>query len=56
MSDDIIRSRYVFTVTFDWNEIQTWGRYQSVRLVKTHLLSNDMRLALFRSIRDLDLG
>ena len=31
--------QYTFPpITFDWNEIETWGRCQSVRLVKTHLL------------------
>ena len=37
-NDDFIRPIYVSPITFDWNEIETWGRCQSVRLVKTHLL------------------
>ena len=37
-SNDVIKSIYVSPITFDWNEIETWGRCQSVCLVKTHLL------------------
>ena len=37
-NDDVITSIYVSPITFDWEEIETLGRCQRVRLVKTHLL------------------
>ena len=37
-SDDVIMPIYVSPITFYWNVIETWGRFISVRLVKTHLL------------------
>ena len=40
-------------ITFDWNDIETSDRCQSVRLVKTHRMLCNMT---YKSIRDLDLG
>ena len=34
--------RLFLGITFDWNEIETWGRCQSVRLVKTHRMLCNM--------------